>query len=164
MATAKRKIKAAYARTRVQTVGDPDRVTKCVQSERKHVDINHIVAKAYQTGSLPVLMGRKPVEVLPDAMTYQDALNKVVFAQQAFERLPSEIRAKFENKPEKMLAAIGEADKNPEIKSYLQNVGILEKELPPTRSPAEQSGVAANGGEATAQPPGAPVPAASEGS
>jgi len=147
-----RKLKKAYTRTRVQTQIS-ERKTKAVQSERKHSDINNIVSKAYKTGQLPVLMNRQPMEQLPDALTYQEALNKVVFAQQQFERLPSSIRSEFENKPENMLSAITKAEKNPELKKQLQSFGILEQ------PPAEPL----LGDEVTAKPQDAPAPAASEG-
>lgn len=157
-----RKIKPAYARTRVTTDIPEDRKTKAVQSEKKHSDINNIVAKAYQTGSLPILMGRQHMPDLPTEATYQDMLNKVVFAQQAFERLPSAIRAEFDNKPEKMLAAIERSKDSPETAKKLQNLGILEKPEP-IPSPAEQSGVAASGGVATAEPSSAPASTAPAG-
>jgi hypothetical protein len=82
-----RRVKNPYERTRVVTKVK-ERRTKAVQSERKSADINNIVARAYQTGQLPVLMGRQHIEQLPDVESYQDAMNKVVFAQQQFERLP----------------------------------------------------------------------------
>jgi phage internal scaffolding protein len=162
--TKARKVKSAYTRTRIQT-NHGERKTKAVQSERKHSDINNIVAKAYQTGQLPVLMGRKHVESMPDVETYQDALNKVVFAQQQFERLPSHIRAEFENKPENMLSAIERSQNDPQLKQKLQEIGMLDKPepIPHPSIPAEQSGEAASGGEATAEPSSAPVSTASEG-
>lgn len=158
MAENVRKIKSAYTRTRVQTSSidaetNKVRKTRAVQSEAKHADINNIVAKAHKTGQLPVLMQRQHIEQLPDVESYQDALNKVVFAQQQFERLPSQIRDQFKNDPSRLLEAVEASDKNPEIKKYLENLGILEKPEPP---PAEQSDPlpagADTGGEATAQP------------
>lgn len=124
-----RTVKAPQERTRVQT-DNPDPKTKCVQSERKNSDINNIVAKAHQTGRLPVLMQRQPIPAMPDVESYQDAMNKVVFANQAFERLPSQIRAEFENSPAKMLAAIEQSTKNPELKEKLQKIGIIEPNAP----------------------------------
>lgn len=125
-----RQLKSAYERTRVITE-IADTKTKAVQSEAKHADINAIVAKAHKTGQLPVLMGRKPIETMPDVESYQDALNKVVKANQAFERLPSSIRAEFGNKPENMLHALEASEKNNSVKNRLQEIGILNKSVPP---------------------------------
>ena len=124
-----RELKSAYSRTRVITEIPADTKTKAVQSERDHADINHIVARAYKTGQLPILVNRQPIPELPQAQTYQDMLNKVVFAQQAFERLPSAIRAEFENKPEKLLQALHDMNKSPELTKKLQNLGLIE--MPP---------------------------------
>lgn len=122
----KRKIKSAYSRTRVQTKTPIERRSKVVQSEKNSSDINNIMAKANQTGQLPLLMNRQEVQPLPDAQTYQESLNQVVFAQQSFERLPSELRTLFHNDPIKMLTAIEQSNSDPKIKTQLQELGILD--------------------------------------
>jgi phage internal scaffolding protein len=132
-----RKIKKAYKRTRV-TTDVLDRKTKCLQSEKKSSDINHIVSKAVQTGMLPIRMNRQPLPALPDAMTYQDMLNKVVFAQQQFDRLPSNIRAEFSNDPANMLRAVHDSSDNLELKEKLQKLGILELTQSPPEAPSEE--------------------------
>lgn len=136
-----REVKSAYVRTRVITeIGD--RKTKAVQSEKKHSDVNHIVSKAMKTGQLPVLMNRPDIsQQMPSSMTYQEALNKVVFAQQSFERLPSSVRAYFGNKPENMLKALEQAGDNPKIKAALQEMKILNEDAsvaPPVEENLEQ--------------------------
>lgn len=131
-----RELKTAYSRTRVITQQPEDRKTKCVQSERHHADINNIVARAYKTGQLPLLVNRQPIPQLPEAQTYQDMLNKVVFAQQSFERLPASIRSEFENKPEKLLEALHDKKKSPELTKKLQELGLLEVPPPKPEKPA----------------------------
>lgn len=120
-------VKAAHQRTRCKTEIPEGTKTKCVQSEKHTSDINNIVARAYKTGQLPVLTGRQPIPELPDHQTYQDMMNKVVFAQQSFERLPAAIRAAFENKPERMLEHLGNKDRHPDVTKLFQDHGILEK-------------------------------------
>lgn len=126
MTIKKRVTKSAYNRTRIKTAGDPERKSKCVQSEKHASDINNIMARAHKTGQLPVLMNRQEVTPLPDGQTYQDALNKVVFAQQQFEQLPSEIRTLFENDPKKLLDAIHNSKDDADTKKQLQTLGIIE--------------------------------------
>ena len=92
-------------------------------------------------------MQRQVIPEMPDVESYQEALNKVVFAQQAFEQLPSNIRAEFENRPDKMLAAFDKAEKDPQLKGKLQEIGLLPS------SPAEQSGKAAKVPEGNAAEP-----------
>lgn len=125
-----RNIKTPYSRTRVQTEIPADTKTKAVQSEKKHSDINHIVARAYKTGQLPLLVNRQPIAVLPTEQTYQEMLNKVVHAQQQFERLPSAVRAEFQNKPERMLSAIEASSKDPELSKKLQKLGLINPTPP----------------------------------
>lgn len=129
-----RKVKTAYQRDRVVTQIPDERKTKAVQSEKKRSDINNIVSRAYKTGQLPVLMNRQPLPNLPQFESYQDALNKVVFAQQQFERLPVAIRNEFSNKPENMLKAIDKSVKDSVVKARLQEIGILEKPEPVAES------------------------------
>jgi len=107
-----RQIKTAYTRTRQQTAQPAERKTKCVQSEKHASNINNIVAKANKTGMLPVLMQRQPIQNLPTETTYQEALDKVVHANQQFERLPAAIRNEFDNDPRKLLAALDKPEDN----------------------------------------------------
>lgn len=118
----KRKIKKAYTRTRVTTENSSNK-TRCVQSERKNSDINNIVGRAYQTGMMPTL--NREALALPTALSYQESLNKIVSANQAFERLPSQIRDEFSNNPENLLTAVEQSKSNPELKSKLQQLGVL---------------------------------------
>lgn len=130
------KVKAPYERTRVVT--DPgERQTKCVQSERDSSDINNIMARAYKTGKIPVLMNRQPLPEMPDVGTYQDMLNKVVFAQQSFEKLPSAIRVEFENKPEKMLQAIEQSANDPVLCQKLADLGLVNPPAPVEPAPVD---------------------------
>jgi len=139
-----REVKQPQERVRVQTI-ITDTKTATIQSEKQQSNINNIVAKAHKTGQLPILMGRQPIPTLPDAMTYQDALNKVVFAQQQFERLPAAVRAQFSNNPENMLNAISQSDKNPETKLALQKLGILNADPAPiTPPPSKEAAQAAS--------------------
>lgn len=118
------RVKPRNERTRVVTE-TVEHKSKAVQSEAIASDINHIVARAMRGGQLPVLMHRQPMPDLPSNLTYQDAMNKVVLAQQAFARLPSNVRTQFDNKPENLLAAVELSKDNEGIKENLQKLGIL---------------------------------------
>ena len=124
-----REIKSGYARTRVITEIS-DTKTRAVQSEAKFCDINHIVAKAHQTGQLPVLMGRTPIEEMPSAATYQDMMNTIVAAQQKFERLPAAVRSAFDNKPQNMLAALEHSKNDEKLADQLRDIGLLAQKEP----------------------------------
>lgn len=138
-------VKKPYERTRVQTHNTCTK-TKCVQSEARSSDINNIVARAHKSGQLPVLMNRNHIPNLPDNLTYLEAMNTVVQATQAFERLPSAVRAEFQNKPENLLHAVHNCEGNEKMTQHLQSLGILEKPpIPPL--PAEKNGRAEGAAE-----------------
>lgn len=123
-------IKPSRTRSRVVTQIDPEAKSKVLQSEKKHADINNIVARAKETGQLPVLMGRNPITELPDSTTYLDMMNKVVEARQSFERLPSGVRNLFDNDPAKLLATLDASRTDEKISTQLRELGILNA-LPP---------------------------------
>ena len=85
------------------------------------------------------------------AMTYQDMLNTVVFANQQFERLPSAIRAEFDNKPENLLAALHAKEKSPETAKKLQDLGLLE--IPPLAPTESSQSAPQNAGDGKAPSP-----------
>lgn len=149
------KYKLANTRTRIQTAIPEDTRSKVVQSERKNCDINNIVARAKQTGQLPVLMGREPIVNLPTQQTYQEMLNTVVKATQAFERLPSGIRNQFQNKPENMLAAIEAGKTDKKIAENLREIGLLAPlpEKPPEAKPQPKTGTPEGAPEPNGAPP-----------
>lgn len=124
------KIKPHGTRTRVITEIPADTKSRVLQSEQKACDINHIVARAKQTGQLPILMGRQPIVDLPNQQTYQEMLNTVVVAQQQFARLPSSIRNQFDNKPENLLHALDAAKTNEKTADTLREMGILNAKPP----------------------------------
>lgn len=131
------KVKPAYSRTRVITHVE-DTATKAVQSERHASDINNIVGRAYATGgALPYLVNRQPIPELPDVGTYQDMMNKVVFARQAFDRLPSAVRNEFGNSPEAMLDAVSRHKEDPMLHKRLADLGLVEPPEAPVEPPVE---------------------------
>lgn len=130
------KVKPSGTRTRVITQIPEDTKSRVVQSEKKNCDINNIVARAKQTGQLPVLMGREPIVDLPNQQTYQEMLNTVVNAQQQFARLPSAIRNQFDNKPENMLNALHLSTTDEKTADTLREMGLLNpKTLEPEAKP-----------------------------
>lgn len=132
-----KRVKKPAERTRVQTHFE-DFKTKAVQSERQSSDINNIVARAIKSKQLPVLMNRQHQAGLPDDISYQEALNKVVAADQAFMRLPSSVRAEFGNDPRQLLNAIHNHKGNENLTKKLQELDILKKS-DPVETPAPPS-------------------------
>lgn len=73
------------------------------KSQQKECDINNIIKKFDRTGVLAHMAPHEPTYMDVDPITYQDALQIVIDAQAAFNDLPSKVRSKFNNDPQKFL-------------------------------------------------------------
>lgn len=117
------------------------------QHMKDECDINRILKKYQKDGILRHVArfgGR--YEDLPDNIDYQESLNAVMAAEQAFLSLPSSVRGRFENDPGRFLAFVGDPANENEM---------IELGLATRRPPAEQSGGAAPKEVAPAAPEGA---------
>ncbi len=119
------------------------------QSMAKMCDINQIMKRYEKTGLMDHVntYAGQYGEFITEG-DYHDHLNLVLGAQQMFETLPSDIRAKFDNNPGEFLAFVD----NPENHAEMVELGLVEGQQPP----GEQLGP-----EGTAAPPETPeAPAA----
>lgn len=101
---------------------------RTVQDGEQH-DIKNIVQRAMRAGGLLTNVSvRIPVFAdIADAPSYVDALNVVANAQQQFESLPSKIRDRFANSPEKLLDFL----RDPANREEAIKLGLVNKEAPP---------------------------------
>lgn len=75
-------------------------VTRTIQGCKEQCDINNIIAKYKKTGVLPVGRNSMPqFGDFTDVQEYQDSMNKLISANDAFMQLPSGIRKRFGNDP-----------------------------------------------------------------
>lgn len=86
------------------TVGES--LTK--QSFKQESDINFIVKKFSQTGYIDPTLQRDADYFDGTDLTFQDAMNLVVAAQNDFDALPSQIRKRFANDPSQFLDFVGD--------------------------------------------------------
>lgn len=102
-------------------------VTK--QSFKDECDINKIIAKFDRTGMIENLNKKSPfygdVSGLVD---YHEALNIVAEAQSLFQSMSAEVRERFSNDPEKMIAFLN----NPKNKNEAIKLGLV---IPPSPEP-----------------------------
>lgn len=106
------------------------------QSFAYETDINNIVKRGVQS-SLPPNINTPIFNSTFSPNQYNDALNLIADAKSQFESLPSHIRKRFENNPEKLLAFVAD-DKNREEAISL---GFIDKPLetiqPVIKNPTE---------------------------
>lgn len=69
------------------------------QSFAEEVDINTIVRRFGISGQLPVDVRMPTYEDFSDVTDYHSAMNAIAEANEAFETMPAEVRARFHNNP-----------------------------------------------------------------
>lgn len=102
------------------------------QQFKQETDINWIV-KNYQIPNTPVDLSQ--YGDFSDPITYQSAMNILATADQQFMLLSPEIRARFENDPQKMLEFVA----NPENSKDLIKMGLATETLPRVPSDLEKA-------------------------
>jgi len=111
----RKKVDGNSSRRKVQVFCQGPSRTK--QEFAEDSNINNIIAKAVRTGVSqelfrpPVFEGEVAVGEF-GASSYQDALNKIAHANQAFARLPSKTRERFGNEPAKFLEFMENPEEN----------------------------------------------------
>lgn len=100
-----------------------------VQSERDEVDINTIVRRFGLTGRLPDDVRLPQYGDFTGITDYREALHAVMAADEAFMKLPAELRGRFHNDPQAFLVFCSD-EKNRE---ELGRLGLLK----PPKEPVE---------------------------
>lgn len=111
--------------TKVQTFYTQPSRTQHHQANQ--VDVKSIMARARQSGQKVLPTHQTFYGDFTQVGSYQDALHKVMDAQNAFMTLPSKVRARFDNDPQKLLTFLSDP-KNIEESVEL---GILQKSEEP---------------------------------
>ena len=121
------KIRGPYDLKRVKTVCDSETLTK--QSMRDETDINRIVQQYSRTGLLSHLMSLEPTYADVSGNDFMESMLLVRQAQEAFDELPAELRARFSNDPAMFLDFVGDP-RNDEEAVRLGLKKFPEKESP----------------------------------
>lgn len=79
-----------------------------VQSSRDEVDINTIVRRFGLTGQLPQNVGMPQYGDFEEIYDFHTAMNLVAEANEAFMQMPADVRARFNNDPNGLIAFIGD--------------------------------------------------------
>lgn len=115
-------------------------VTK--QSFKQECDIQSILKQYQKTGVITHVQNSRPTYAdLPSNLDYQQSMNTLIIAREAFAGLPAKIRDHYGNDPERFLGAFYD----PEQADYLREVGLLRPQeaadaLPdPVRPPVPEN-------------------------
>jgi phage internal scaffolding protein len=99
------------------------------QSDHDRCCIHNVIERYKRTGLLPqrTVAPIDPEKHIPDGITYHEAMNTLVAAQDAFDALPSDLRERFDEDPQKYCEFVND----PENKEEMEKLGLLEIEAPP---------------------------------
>lgn len=121
------------------------------QAMREATDINKIVARGRQVGYLPP-MSRPPVYGdVSEVPSYEEAFNRVVAAQEAFQRLPAQVRDALGHDPKNLVPFLKD-EKNREA---AEKYGLLK---PREKQTNETQNEKINTPEKKGAPPPPPPP------
>jgi len=93
------------------------------QHFKEECDINTILQKFSITGILPEAPLSPRYGDFSGIGDYHTALNRVIAAQEEFEALPAQIRARFDNDPAKLIDFLDDEANRPEA----EDLGLVEK-------------------------------------
>lgn len=140
-----------------QSVIEHDDENLCEQSHKADCDINTIIRRYEVTGQLDPFITRHG-GVYGDFTQYQDYqenMNMVITAQEAFQALNAEVRKKFDNDPAKLMQFLDDNKNYDEaVKLGLVEPKIQESETPntgkkTTKTPQKPSGKNVNPSDET---------------
>ena len=111
-------------RRSVRSVNNQPSMTK--QADRAGACIHKILDKFKKTGLLPQRTVEPLSGKIPDIESFHEAMSLVVNAQQQFDALPSDLRAKFHNNPQEFVEFVN----NPENVDQLIEMGLATAQAP----------------------------------
>ena len=101
------------------------------QSQAAETDVNLIVKRALKSGVLPGLDAPKIFADVSNAMSYHEAKNLIINAENQFNSLDAHVRIKFENDPAQFLSFV----EDPKNAEELVKLGLASA-IPSAPSPA----------------------------
>lgn len=118
----------------VSTINEDPSLTQ--QQFKEECDINNIMKKYQQTGQFLHLTGKQGVySDFSELTDYQSMLHKVFNAQEAFQSLPAQVRARFQNDPGQLINFIQDKNNYDEALS----LGLLNPQNPPQTNEQTQT-------------------------
>jgi phage internal scaffolding protein len=85
------------------------------QAHAKEADINYIMRKYLKTGLIEHSRKHQPDYGFATSEDFHTSMNIITKANSMFEELPSQIRSKFENKPDQFLDFVHDENNLPEM-------------------------------------------------
>lgn len=110
--------------------------TMTKQSHKNETDINFIMSKYQTTGVIGHISNKTPQYGEFEPISYQEALNAVIAAQDSFEALPAALRKRFANDPGEYYEFVHD----PENRDEMIKLGLItEVQAPQPDLPASDA-------------------------
>jgi phage internal scaffolding protein len=116
----------AYGPKQKPTLSFEDAPSRTKQSFAEETNINKIIAKFHKTGVMDHVSKHQAHYGDVEPMELQEALHKVMHAQEMFDDLPSNLRNKFNNQPAEFLEFV----QNEDNKEEMRQLGLLAEPEP----------------------------------
>lgn len=110
------------------TCNDPSRA---IQSQKEEADINTIVRNFGVTGKLPVSVRLPTFDDFDQVSDYREAIHAVRDAEKAFLSMPSELRDRLGNSPQRFLEWCADAGNLEEMRKLGLAKPVAPVETPP---------------------------------
>lgn len=113
--------------------------TLAQQSFKDEVNVNTIMRKFVMSGELPNVIRPVMPEEFEEVFDFQSAMNKIRRAQEEFMKLPSGVRARFQNNPQVFTQFL----QNPENQAEATKMGLIiprPKKDPPASETDDSGG------------------------
>lgn len=115
-------VRNRFHRERVQFTVPDDEENFVQQQFADEVNINNVVEKFAKTGQIHYLNEGKPNYGIAEPITYEEALQTVIEAQDAFDELPAKVRERYNHDPAQFMKAVH--TEGNEIELY--DLGLLQ--------------------------------------
>lgn len=89
---------------------------KTVQSFKEEADINVLVRRFGITGQMPQGIVPPTYGVFEDVFDFKTAMDAIAVARESFDAMPGDVRAKFQNDPQKFVEFCSNKDNLPEMR------------------------------------------------
>lgn len=109
------------------------------QQFKDEVDTNKIITRYQQTGQIRIDARKAMYGDFTNVTNFNDAMNQLAYAQQAFDQLPAAIRDRFNNDPAQMLRFLDDPTQRDEAVRLGLAVAPTPAKAPPP-APAQGSG------------------------
>lgn len=121
------KLNSFYSPQRLDVTIDTGCETPTIQSAKDECDINNIIHNFQRTGIIEHLNANAAEFYdLPDDFTYENGVETLRKATDAFSALPSVLRDRFNNDPSEFLTALND----PSHTDFFVDLGILRRNSP----------------------------------